>query len=738
MPRSGRVLAACALPALAIAVAWLRVEEPRRWAAALVVSLLALVPALVPGTWRRAGASAAATFAAAWVAFGAEPWELLPYRDEAVLGPLLLEAERGLTDFYSIVLPYEPARSAQMHALTLSAIFGFTLAVSLLVATRRPVAAAAVTVAAIGWPATLMSGKSVAVGAVALAAALSIPLVLRARSLPSLAAGAVMAAAVVGGATWASSATTIAREAALDWNTQDLGSPVARAVGVRFVWDANYDGIAFPSRETVVLEVTGPSEPRYWRTSTLDMFLDDHWFENHQWLGSVGADGGPLPLEPLTPRAALRPGRWLEQRVEVKALVDDRLAAAGTPRAVESDDIDGLSLHSGALLRVRGAVLESGDSYRMWSYAPDPGPGALERSPSAYPPEIDPYLGIEGWTVRSFGEPGQEEEVRGLLTDPSYDHLRGYVAVLETARQVAGHAETPYAAVLALESWFRTDGGFRYEEQPPRSSGPPLVAFVTTTREGYCQHYAGAMALMLRMLGIPARVAVGFTSGSRRAGKWVVTDHDAHAWVEAWFAGLGWVPFDPTPGRGNLAGGYSFASGSEAAVEALRRGDLQSADALAVERRSESAVAGSESRRDRAPSLLGVAFLAGAGWVLAVGALKWALRRSRRLTRDPRRSAGACARELEAFLRDQGVVLPERGSLDDLGRAVQSELGIDGRPFVDAAARARYGPPDDAPGRAALARHELRALLTRARRELSAWQRVRGLLSLRSLRAGAG
>ena len=58
------------------------------------------------------------------------------------------------------------------------------------------------------------------------------------------------------------------------------------------------------------------------------------------------------------------------------------------------------------------------------------------------------------------------------------------------------------------------------------------------------------MTLMLRYLGIPARVAVGFSNGTWEDGGWTVTDHDAHAWVEAWFAGYGWLAFDPTPGRG--------------------------------------------------------------------------------------------------------------------------------------------------------------------------------------------
>ena len=87
------------------------------------------------------------------------------------------------------------------------------------------------------------------------------------------------------------------------------------------------------------------------------------------------------------------------------------------------------------------------------------------------------------------------------------------------------------------------------------------------------------MAAMLRFLGIPARVAVGFTSGRQDDGTWVVTDHEAHAWVEVWFAGVGWIPFDPTPGRGTLGGEYSISSRSEDAVARLRRGQLTESDA---------------------------------------------------------------------------------------------------------------------------------------------------------------
>jgi hypothetical protein len=747
-----RIVAACALPALAISVAWLRVESPVRLADGLAIVLLALAPALPPRVWQRWLTAVGSALAAAWLAFGAEPWELLPWRDEEVLQPLAEASGRGIGDFYGVVLPFVPDRSPEMHSLVLCAIFGFTLAVALLVAARRPVGAAAVTVAGVGWPATLMSGEAVAIGALALAAALSIPLVLRARSGPSLLAGAAVAAVVVSGAAWASSATAVAREAALDWQTWDIRGPAQQAVGVRFVWDSNYEGLTFPPTKTVVLTVKGPRQPQYWRTSTLDVFSGDHWFEDLFWLSRVEANGEPfpldrlsridrrndaLPLDRLTPARALRKQSWLEQEVEVRGLVDDRLAAAGTPRAVESEDLDTLFLLSGGVLRVRGPIA-SGQRYRIWSYAPNPAPRALAASKARYPTVVERYLTIEGRPAPTFGTPGRDAAVRALLTDPSYAQLAPYLKMQRLALRVAGDARTPYGAVLALEDWFRSGGSFLYDEQPPRVDGPPLVAFVTTTKAGYCQHYAGAMALMLRMLGIPARVAVGFTSGSRRDGKWVVTDHDAHAWVEAWFEGEGWIPFDPTPGRGTLSGNYSFASDSPAAIEALRRGDL-TPQRIGDRELPDSADLPPESfGEDRAPSLFAIVLGAGALWALVVGSGKFLLLRARRLTRDPRRAAGASRRELEAFLRDQGIALPRSATLEDLREVVYQELGVDGRPFVDAAARARYGPPADARRRAAIARAELRSLLRRARHELSVWARLRGFVSLRSLRAGAG
>jgi transglutaminase-like putative cysteine protease len=732
-----RTAVASAIAAAAVVVAWLGLEAPPLVRPALVIAALGIVPALIRSRRGRALAVAGATLGAAWVAFGAQPWELAPLRDERVLAPALRDVGTGIVDFYDVFLPFVPVRNPEMHTLVLCAIFAFTLAASLLVAARRPVAAAAVTVAGVGWPATLADSNAIALGAIALSAALSIPLVLRVSSVRTLVAGTAIGALVVMGAASASSATTLGGKPALDWESWNLRGPGHEASSVRFIWDANYDGISFPSTKTEVLRVTGPDQPYYWRSTTLDLFTHDRWVEDPFWLGQVDGEARALQLPQLVPERAADERRWVEQHVRIEALVDDHLVAAGTPVGLDARRFGTIFQLSGGVLRVRDPI-RVGQSYTVWSYAPDPAPRSLAAAPVHHPPAASRFLEIEGRVFPAFDAPNRDRLVHAFLRDPSYGDNAWQGTLYDVARRVAGDATTPYGAVLALESWFRQTGGFRYDESPPHVDGPPLVAFVTRTRAGYCQHFAGAMALMLRQLGVPSRVAVGFTSGTRQGNDWVVTDHDAHAWVEVWFPGQGWIPFDPTPGRGTLGGEYSFASGSAEAVAALRRGDLSGRAPRGAAPLPDTAdiLATTTGPSDqRAPMLIAVAILLAAVWFLVVGVGKELVRRSGYLTRDPRRLASASRRELEGFLRDQGAVVAPNATLADLRRAVRVELGIDCRPFMLAVSRARYGRPDAAQQSATAARAELRGLLRAARRELSVWARVRGFVSLRSLRS---
>jgi Transglutaminase-like enzymes, putative cysteine proteases len=78
-----------------------------------------------------------------------------------------------------------------------------------------------------------------------------------------------------------------------------------------------------------------------------------------------------------------------------------------------------------------------------------------------------------------------------------------------------------------------------------------LLTFLTQTKAGFCQQYATAMAVLVRELGLPARVAVGYQAGTLQDdGRYLVQSDDAHAWVEVFFEGYGWLQFEPTPGHG--------------------------------------------------------------------------------------------------------------------------------------------------------------------------------------------
>ena len=122
------------------------------------------------------------------------------------------------------------------------------------------------------------------------------------------------------------------------------------------------------------------------------------------------------------------------------------------------------------------------------------------------------------------------------------------------AAEAVGSQTDAYQQALALQTWFRTH--FRYSlEVRPGHGTDALAEFLDPagSRSGYCEQFAGAYAALARSLGLPARVAVGFTPGEEdddAPGTYIVRGRNAHAWPELYFAGVGWVPFEPTPGRG--------------------------------------------------------------------------------------------------------------------------------------------------------------------------------------------
>lgn len=123
--------------------------------------------------------------------------------------------------------------------------------------------------------------------------------------------------------------------------------------------------------------------------------------------------------------------------------------------------------------------------------------------------------------------------------------------VEELVKGLVQDKRTDYDRVLAIYQHFSADNGFSYRlSTASGSSGQDIVNFLTN-KVGYCQQYAAAMAWLVRSAGIPARVAFGFTNGSKRDGDtFTLTNLNLHAWTEVYFNGAGWVPFDATPAYG--------------------------------------------------------------------------------------------------------------------------------------------------------------------------------------------
>ena len=136
------------------------------------------------------------------------------------------------------------------------------------------------------------------------------------------------------------------------------------------------------------------------------------------------------------------------------------------------------------------------------------------------------------------------------------------------------------------------------------------------------------------------------------------------------------------------------------------------------------------------PSLLWFLVLLAAGLGTAIVLLKQARRRLRYATRNPRRIAGACARELAEFLQDQRLPTSRAVTFRELGDTVADRLGVDAGRFARAATAARYGPPAEAGSAARRARRELRELKRLLRRNIAVRDRIRGLVSVRSLGLG--
>ncbi|MGY1707074.1 transglutaminaseTgpA domain-containing protein [Geodermatophilus sp. SYSU D00697] len=367
------------------------------------------------------------------------------------------------------------------------------------------------------------------------------------------------------------------------------------------------------------------------------------------------------------------------------------------------------------------------------------------------------------WSVASVEPRPSEEELAGAQALPAELPLvQRYTAlppldpsVPELVTRLTDGLTTPYERVRAVYDHFTDrDNGFVYSlSTAPGTTGDDLADFLRL-RRGYCEQYAGAMAVLVRAAGVPARVVLGYTPGTVQPdGSRLVTSDDAHAWVEVYFDDLGWIPFDPTPIDVDRAVDLPWSPRVQD-QEADPRADVPSAPAPApvpqapraepVPQSTPVTPRAEESAQWVRPVLLGAATVLGAAGLAAVPAGLRALQRRRRvgsgdpaalwdeltataldvgLETDPARTPRQVAEQLSAAVADRG------------GRGGAHRTGgprPDATDAVARLARAEESASYARPGSALPAGPELRAALDTARRGLLStaprWTRLRALL----------
>ncbi|WP_128478142.1 transglutaminaseTgpA domain-containing protein [Halorussus pelagicus] len=254
------------------------------------------------------------------------------------------------------------------------------------------------------------------------------------------------------------------------------------------------------------------SVPAYWRTGAYDTYTGSGW----------ESSGERRPYDGPIEDAAIQ-GREVQYRVTLQRSAT-ALPSVWRANSVEAD-ADSLYVTDDRAFESQSPI-SPGTTYSGVSHLPARDPNVLRTAGSDYPDEIE---------RRYTDLPGDADRRIGRFTD-----------------DLTADASSPYESATRIESWLESNKNYSLNVSEP--AGEDVASqFVFDMEKGYCEYFATSMTVMLRSQDIPARYVVGYSTGqSVGANTYEVRGMNAHAWVEAYFPDVGWVKFDPTPGRERL------------------------------------------------------------------------------------------------------------------------------------------------------------------------------------------
>jgi transglutaminase-like putative cysteine protease len=476
-------------------------------------------------------------------------------------------------------------------------------------------------------------------------------------------------------------------------------SDAASSKTLSFSWDHTYGPLDWPRDGRELLRVRAEKRPAYWKAENLDGFDGVHW---RQVDANFDEASTPAVEDMLITNTQ-------KIRVTIRNLSSIEFVTAGVADAVDSPTIREIPRGDGTW--TAGRPLRRGDAYTATVYTPqtnegqrraagEDGPRAdLARFRRLFLPPAGTEIAQSGVPLYAFDFPPfgdsftritarMEGNTQSIPPAAVRRQLRDgpYHRTWALAQRLMSESDTQEDYVQAVLAYLRA--GFAYSETPPRSS-ETLDGFLFDGKAGYCQQYSGAMALLLRMAGIPARVSTGFTSGSldAKTREFVVRDLDAHSWVEVWYHDIGWVTFDPTP-----ASAPPRSQPNENGTSNSPAGSL-GPPSLGGDRPSDP---GRRSGVIEQHTWWGWYALAGAGAVLLLVLVVVLWRRQRRRAGTP--PATIALGELERALRRMGALPAAGTTLQSLERRFARSPGAVG--YVRAVRDLRYGGRPATPTRA--------------------------------------